>query len=73
MGILKIVTKVLGSSVFRNIKSKVGGMGNINRDSIGGDMVYDLIKLLIIASLIVYAIKTGDWETAEKGKDFIQN
>lgn len=71
MGILKVVSKVLGSSIFRNIKSKVGGVGKINLQAIVSDSIIDIIKYGILLGLIIYALKTGDWEGAEKGKGFI--
>lgn len=72
MGLLKIVSKVLGSSIFRNIKSKTGGVGKINLKAIIGDSIIDIIKYGVMVGLIIYAIVTGDWESAEKGKTFIE-
>ncbi|MCH8860716.1 MAG: hypothetical protein IH843_06240 [Thaumarchaeota archaeon] len=71
MGILKVVSKVLGSSIFRNIKSKTGGVGKINFSAITGDSIIDIIKYGVMVGLIIYALKTGDWASAEKAKDFI--
>ena len=71
MGILKVVTKILGSSVLRNIKSKVGGAGNVNKQAILSDSAIDIIKYGALVALVVYALITGDWTGAEKGKDFI--
>jgi len=73
MGILKVVTKILGSSVLRNIKSKTGGVGNVNKGAITGDAIIDIIKYAALLGLVVYALVTGDWTGAEKGKDFIGN
>ena len=73
MGILKVVTKVLGSSVFRNIKSKVGGAGKLNHNAIVSDAFIDLVKLLVVVGLAIYALKTGDWAGAEKAQDLIGN
>lgn len=71
MGLLKIVGKILGSSVLRNIKSKTGGVGNVNKQAIVPDSAIDIIKYGALVALIIYALITGDWEGAEKGKDFI--
>lgn len=73
MGILKVVTKILGSSVLRNIKSKTGGVGNVNKGAITGDAIIDIVKYATLLGLVIYALITGDWESAEKGKDFIGN
>lgn len=72
MGLLKIVSKVLGSSILRNIKSETGGVGKINLKAITGDSIIDIIKYGVMVGLIIYAIVTGDWESAEKGKTFIE-
>jgi len=71
MGILKIASKLLGSSIFRNIKSKVGGAGKINLQAIASDSVIDIIKYGVLVGLIIYALKTGDWEGADKGRNFV--
>lgn len=71
MGILKFASKVLGSSIFRNIKSKVGGAGKINLQAIASDSVIDIIKYGVMIGLVIYAIVSGNWDTAEKAKDFI--
>ncbi len=73
MGILKIAGKILGSSVFRNIKSKVGGVGNVDKQAIISDSAIDIIKYGALVALVIYALVTGDWEGAEKSKGFIQD
>jgi len=41
--------------------------------SLTGDELTALITSIILGGLLVYALITGDWETAEKGKSFIEN
>jgi len=38
-----------------------------------GDEWTALIASVILGGLLIYALITGDWESAEKGKDFIGN
>ena len=71
MGILKIAGKILGSSVFRNIRSKVGGAGKMNQGAIVSDAMIDLVKILIVGGIIIYALKTGDWAGAGKAEEMI--
>ncbi len=73
MGLLKIGAKILGSSVFRNIKSKVGGVGKMDNQAIAGDVIIDIVKLIIIGGIIIYALKTGDFAGAENAKDLLGN
>ena len=40
--------------------------------SLTGDELTALVASIILGGLLIYALVTGDWETAEKGKDFIQ-
>ncbi len=73
MGILKVVTKILGSSVLRNIKSETGGVGKVNLKAIFSDSTIDIIKYGSLIALVIYALITGDWEGAENAKDLLDN
>jgi len=41
--------------------------------SLTGDELTALVTSIILSGLLVYALITGDWDTAEKGKSFIGN
>ncbi len=73
MGLLKIAGKILGSSVFRNLKSKVGGAGKMDNQAITGDVIIDIVKLIIVGVIVIYALKTGDFAGAENAKDLLDN
>ena len=59
-----------GDKQYIDIKDKIIGSESGN---LTGDEWTALIGSLILGGLLVYALITGDWESAEKGKNFLEN
>ncbi len=72
MALPKIIS-ILAPKIFKvikNLKSKEGGKGNFNMKLLGKDIAIDVAKIALIG-LLIYALITGNWEAAEKGKEFL--